>query len=58
MAANLTAKDGLLTARATLTGLVIPGPSPGLLQDAPLTVNATAQLNDPKRPDGVTASLK
>ncbi|HEY6924357.1 MAG TPA: hypothetical protein VI653_12870, partial [Steroidobacteraceae bacterium] len=58
LAANLTARDGLLTARATLTGLIIPGPTPGLMQDAPLTVNATAQLNDPRRPVEVTATHK
>jgi translocation and assembly module TamB len=56
--ANLTAKAGLLTARAVLAGLVIPGPQPKLLQDAPLTLDATAQLNDPKRPVQLTATHK
>ena len=58
LTANLTAKNGLLTARATLTGLVIPGPSPGLMQDAPLTVNATVRLDDPQRPIDLTATHK
>lgn len=58
LTANLTAQDGLLRARATLTGLIIPGPSPALMQDSPLTVNATAHLNDPKRPVEVTATHK
>jgi len=58
LTADLTAKDGLLRARATLAGLIIPGPSPRLMQDSPLTVNATAHLNDPKRPVEVTATHK
>ena len=58
LTANVTAKDGLLTAHATLTGLVIPGPAPGLLQSAPLTVAATAHLSDPRRPVELTATHK
>ena len=48
--ATLTASSGRLTARATLTGLVIPGSQPKLFQDAPLTLDASMNLSDPKRP--------
>ena len=48
--ANLTATGGMLTTRATLTGLVIPGSEPKLFQDAPLTLDASVSLSDPKRP--------
>jgi translocation and assembly module TamB len=48
--ANLTAKGGMLTARAVIAGLVIPGPQPKLFQDAPLDLEASVNLADPKRP--------
>lgn len=48
--ANLTAMGGMLTTRATLTGLVIPGSQPKLFQDAPLTVDVSVNMTDPKRP--------
>jgi translocation and assembly module TamB len=48
--ANLTASGGRLSARATLTGLVVPGSQPKLFQDAPLTLDARMNLSDPKRP--------
>ena len=48
--ATLTASDGRLSARATLTGLVIPGSQPKLFQDAPLSLEASMNLEDPKRP--------
>ena len=48
--ANLTATGGMLTTRATLTGLVIPGSEPRLFQDAPLTLDASVNMSDPKRP--------
>jgi translocation and assembly module TamB len=48
--ANLTATGGMLTTRAVLTGLVIPGPQPKLFQDAPLTLDASVNMTDPKRP--------
>ncbi len=48
--ANLTSKGGMLTARAVIAGLVIPGPQPKLFQDAPLSLDATVDLSDPKRP--------
>lgn len=48
--ANLTATGGMLTTRAVLTGLVIPGPQPKLFQDSPLTLDASVNMSDPKRP--------
>jgi translocation and assembly module TamB len=48
--ANLTATRGMLTTRAVFTGLVIPGPQPKLFQDAPLTLDASVNMSDPKRP--------
>ncbi|HTA90853.1 MAG TPA: translocation/assembly module TamB domain-containing protein, partial [Polyangiaceae bacterium] len=48
--ANLTAKGGMLTARAVIAGLVIPGPQPKLFQDAPLNLDASVDLADAKRP--------
>jgi translocation and assembly module TamB len=48
--ANLTSKGGMLTARAVVAGLVIPGPQPKLFQDTPLSLDATVDLSDPKRP--------
>jgi translocation and assembly module TamB len=56
--ANLQASNGLLKARAVLTGLVIPGPQPKLFEDAPLSLDATAHLSDPKRPVDLTAVHK
>jgi translocation and assembly module TamB len=48
--ANLTASGGMLTARAVVDGLTIPGPQPKLLQDAPLTIDASMHLNADTRP--------
>ena len=48
--ANLTAKDGTLTTRAVIAGLVIPGAEPKLFQDAPLSLEGSVNLEDPKRP--------
>ena len=56
LSANLTATTGSLKARAVLSGLIIPGPQPKLLQDAPLTLDLAARLDDPKRPVDITAS--
>jgi translocation and assembly module TamB len=56
LTANLTASGGSLDAKATLEGLVIPGSRPDLFQDAPLTVDASAHLKDPKRPVEITAA--
>jgi translocation and assembly module TamB len=55
--ANLTADaTGLMTLRADVDGLVIPGPQPGLFQDSRLVLDANIHLNDPKRPLQVTAN--
>lgn len=54
--ADLQAKGGNLTFHGVLDGIVVPGPQPKLLEDAPLAVDATAQLDDPKRPVRLTAT--
>jgi translocation and assembly module TamB len=55
--ANLTAdSSGLMTLRADVDGLVIPGPKPDLFQDSRLALDANIQLNDPKRPLLLTAN--
>ena len=55
--ANLTADStGLVTLRADVDGLVIPGPQSGLYQDSRLALDANIRLNDPKRPLQVTAN--
>jgi len=41
---------GMTELHASLDGLHIPGPSPDLLANGPLTVDATAQLADARRP--------
>ena len=53
--ADLTADAGLLSLRALIDGLVIPGPQPALFQDSQLSLNAALQLNDAKRPLEVRA---
>jgi translocation and assembly module TamB len=54
--ANLTANAGLMTLRAAIDGLLIPGPQPTLLQDSRLSLNASIHLNDAKRPLELTAT--
>ena len=55
--ANLTADaTGLMTLRAGVDGLVIPGPQPRLLQESRLTLDANIRLNDPKRPLELSAN--
>jgi translocation and assembly module TamB len=56
LTAELTASAGALNARATLEGLIIPGSEPTLFRDAPLTLAASANLNDPQRPVDITAA--
>jgi translocation and assembly module TamB len=56
--ANLAANAGWMSLRATIDGLVIPGPQPKLLQNAPLSVAATVRLNDDQRPVELTANHK
>ena len=48
--AGLTASGGRLSAKATLSGLVIPGSQPKLFEDSPLTLDASMNLSDPQRP--------
>ncbi len=54
--ANLMAKDGMLTTRATITGLVIPRSEPKLFQESPLSLEGSVNLTDPKRPVELKAS--
>lgn len=56
LGANLAAASGKLTARATLTGLIIPGSQPKLFQDTPISLDATVNLKAPKRPLELKAS--
>ena len=56
--ANLEANAGWMKLRATIEGLLIPGPQPKVLADAPLSLNATVRLNDDQRPVELTASHK
>jgi translocation and assembly module TamB len=48
--ADLTANAGLISLRALIDGLLIPGPQPTLFQDSQLSLHAALQLDDPKRP--------
>jgi translocation and assembly module TamB len=48
--ADLTASAGLVSLRALIDGLLIPGPQPTLFQDSQLSLSAALQLNDAKRP--------
>lgn len=54
--ANLAAAGGTLKARAVVDGLIIPGPQPKLLQDAPLTFDASMRMNEDGRPLELTAA--
>jgi translocation and assembly module TamB len=55
---NLTAEaagnQGHVNLKASVAGLVIPGPKPDLLQSAPLVLTADAKLDDPDRPIAFT----
>jgi translocation and assembly module TamB len=48
--ADLTANAGLMSLRALIDGLLIPGPQPTMFQDSELSLSAAMQLDDPKRP--------
>jgi translocation and assembly module TamB len=48
--ANLHAEGGGLALHAVAEGLVVPGPQPRLLADAPVRVNATMRLDDAAHP--------
>jgi len=55
--ASLTADaTGVMTLRAAVDGLTIPGPQPTLFQDSRLSLDANIKLNDPKRPLQVSAN--
>jgi translocation and assembly module TamB len=54
--ADVTAGRGEAVLAAQVGGLRIPGPRPGLLQAAPVMLNATLHLNEPGRPLDVDAS--
>lgn len=54
--ANLTASAGLMTVRAAIDGLSIPGPQPTLFQDSRLSLEASVHLNDATRPVELTAN--
>jgi translocation and assembly module TamB len=55
LSADLNADGGDLAVHATAEGLVIPGPQPRLLADAPVRVDATIHLKDAARPLEVSA---
>ena len=50
LSANLHADGGNLAVHAVADGLVVPGPQPKLLSDAPLRVDAAVRLNEASRP--------
>jgi translocation and assembly module TamB len=50
LSADLQGNQGAAGLRASIEGLHIPGPKPDLLAAAPLTLQADARLDDPKRP--------
>ena len=55
LAADVSGNAGAAALRATVDGLRIPGPQPGLFAAAPVTLQANVRLDDPTRP--VTFSL-
>jgi translocation and assembly module TamB len=50
LAANVTGNSGLLQLHATMAGLTIPGPRPDLFAADPVTLDMSAQLDEPDRP--------
>lgn len=54
--ADLTADAGLLTVKAVVQGLLIPGSQPKIFQDSPLRLEAAVHLRDGQRPVELTAS--
>lgn len=56
LTAQVTASAGHASLDATVNGLTIPGPQPGLLRDSPLRLNAAVRLDDPDRPVRLEAS--
>jgi translocation and assembly module TamB len=55
LSADLAAAGGDLAVHAVAEGLVLPGPQPRLLADAPLRVDAHVRLSDASRPLRLTA---
>jgi translocation and assembly module TamB len=53
---ELTAALGRATLHAVVGGLRIPGPRPQLLQDSPVTLDASLKLNEAARPLEVSAT--
>jgi translocation and assembly module TamB len=53
---DLTAASGMAELRAAVGGLLIPGPAPHLLQDSPVTLQASLRLDQAARPLVVNAS--
>ncbi len=53
---ELSAESGRATLHAVIAGLRIPGPRPQLLEDAPVTLDASMRLDSPTRPLDVSAS--
>ena len=53
---DMTAESGKAELSAVIGGLLIPGTAPRLLQDSPVTLNASLILDQAARPLAVTAS--
>ena len=56
LSADLRANGGDLAVHAAAQGLVLPGPQPRLLADAPLRVDANVRLSDASRPVRLTVN--
>lgn len=54
--ASVKAERGTVAVHATAEGLMLPGPRPRLLADAPLHIDATLRLDAPDRPLQLSAS--
>jgi translocation and assembly module TamB len=56
LAADLTANRGSLAVHAVTEGLTLPGPSPQLLHDSPVTLDVSVRLDAPSLPVRLSAS--
>ncbi len=56
LSADATASQGTATLKAQAGGLRLPGPEPRLLQDSPVTMDASIHLDQPERPLDLTAA--
>jgi translocation and assembly module TamB len=54
--ADLKAESGMAKVHALISGLRIPGAQPKLLEDSPVTVDASMRLNDAARPLELSAT--